>query len=292
MSGLSRWQRVALASYPPSFRVRYGEELTALCEDVGPGARSTTDLLRGSLRAWLSPSYGPDPLERRRWRLQSTAATVWVSACIVVTGTAATLRMQVDGPPPGFDPTAGIWGVISTAAGAAVVLAVVLVALAAAWLGFFALRDGGPGVRRVAIAPVVAGVVCVVGMVPFAWYSAGHDLVNGPIPLWFALGGLAWLLLVLVTAVWGTLAMPVALRRAALPATRLRPAVLVAVPVALALVVPAGLLVAVGLRVGDAWGGPATTATTLSTAVVAAAAVVALVSVSRGLRVVPAARVR
>ncbi|MEO6821416.1 MAG: hypothetical protein ABI468_02635 [Candidatus Nanopelagicales bacterium] len=287
MSGPSRWQRLAVTSYPPSFRERYGDELTALCEDTGPGIRSTADLALGSLRLWLSPSYGPDPVERRRWRLQSTAATVWVCACTVLAGTAATLRLQVDGPPPGFDPTTGAWAVANNAAGAAIVLAAVLVALAGAWLGFFALREGGPAVRRVAIAPVVCGLVCVVAMVPFAWYSSRHDLIGTSLPLWFALGGLAWLLLVMVTAVWGTLAMPYALRLAALPADRLRPAVVVGVPVALALLVPATLLVAVALRVGDAWGSSVTVVTTVSTVAVAAAAVVALVSVVRGLKAAP-----
>ena len=287
MSEPSPCRRLVLASYPPSFRVRYGDELTALCEDVGPGLRSTADLALGSLRLWLSPSYDPDPLEHRRWRLQSTAATVWVSACTVLAGTAATLRIQVDGPPPGFDPTTGAWGVANDAAGAAIVLAAVLVALAGAWLGLFALREGAPTVRRVAIAPVVSGLVCLVTMAPFAWYASQHDLIGVTPPLWFALGGLAWLLLVMVTAVWGTFAMPHALQLAALPADRLRPAVLLALPVSLALLAPATLLVAVALRVGDAWGSLVTVVTTASTVAVAGAAVVALVSVVRGLRAVP-----
>jgi hypothetical protein len=206
---------------------------------------------------------------------------------MVLAGTAATLRIQVDGPPPGFDPTTGVWRIASNAASAAMVLAALLIALAGAWLGYFALREGGPAIGRVAIAPVACGLLCVVAMAPFAWYSSQHDLIGPSLPLWFALGGLAWLLLVMVTAVWGTLALPYALRLAALPADRLRPAVVVAVPVALALLVPATLLVAVALRVGDAWGSLVTVVTTVSTVAVASAAVVALVSVIRGLRAAP-----
>jgi hypothetical protein len=286
----TRVQRLVLAAYPPSFRERYGDELAALCEDVGPSPRATFDLALGVLRTWLSPVYPADPAERRRRRLASTAATVWVCWCAVFVGTGATMRMQVDGPPPGFDPQQGGWLVASDAATVAVAIGWVLVVIAGAWIGIPALRHGPREVRRVVLGPICCAVLCVLGIVPFAWYASGHDLSAGNVmpPLWFALGGLAWLLLAMVTCVWGTLAMPKALRLAEPTGERLRPSVLLAAPVSVAMLVPAALLLAVGVRVGLAWGPVVFVVTSVATVVVAAAAVVAVTSVLRSVPSLPA----
>lgn len=73
--------RVALRSYPPSFRERYGRELEALVEDTGAGPSIVADLLVGALRAWLHPVMPEESAERRRRRMQASVATTWVTWC-------------------------------------------------------------------------------------------------------------------------------------------------------------------------------------------------------------------
>lgn len=73
--------RVALRSYPPSFRERYGCELEALVEDTGAGPSIVADLLVGALRAWLRPVMPEEFAERRRRRMQASVATTWVTWC-------------------------------------------------------------------------------------------------------------------------------------------------------------------------------------------------------------------
>ncbi|AOR35744.1 hypothetical protein BFF78_35895 [Streptomyces fodineus] len=73
--------RVALRSYPPSFRERYGCELEALVEDTGAGPSVVADLLVGSLRAWLRPVMPDESAEGRRRRMQASVATTWVTWC-------------------------------------------------------------------------------------------------------------------------------------------------------------------------------------------------------------------
>ncbi|MFE1315642.1 hypothetical protein [Streptomyces sp. NPDC058755] len=73
--------RVALRSYPPSFRERYGCELEALVEDTGAGPSIVADLLVGALRAWLHPVMPEESAERRRRRMQASVATTWVTWC-------------------------------------------------------------------------------------------------------------------------------------------------------------------------------------------------------------------
>ena len=73
--------RVALRSYPPSFRERYGCELEALVEDTGAGPGIVGDLLVGAMRAWLHPVMPEESAERRRRRMQASVATTWVTWC-------------------------------------------------------------------------------------------------------------------------------------------------------------------------------------------------------------------
>ncbi|MBN9620136.1 MAG: hypothetical protein J0H43_10470, partial [Actinobacteria bacterium] len=75
---MNRLTAAALRAYPPSFRERYGPELTALVEDLPTTPRNTVDLLVGAARAWLRPRFGADG---RRGRLQATLATTWLAWC-------------------------------------------------------------------------------------------------------------------------------------------------------------------------------------------------------------------
>lgn len=76
MTGLAR---LAVRVYPPSFRARYGAELSALMEDLPASGRTTADLWLGAMRAWVRPAFGgPDGRQRR---LQASVTTTWVAWC-------------------------------------------------------------------------------------------------------------------------------------------------------------------------------------------------------------------
>ncbi len=77
MSTLPGFTRTVLATYPPSFQDRYGLEQRALLEDLGTNG-TTANLIVGSLRAWLTPSFGEPGPQWRRQRLLATASTIWV----------------------------------------------------------------------------------------------------------------------------------------------------------------------------------------------------------------------
>ena len=76
MTGLAR---LGLRVYPPSFRARYGAELSALVEELPSSGRITADLWLGAVRAWVRPAFGG--AEGRRRRLQASVTTTWVAWC-------------------------------------------------------------------------------------------------------------------------------------------------------------------------------------------------------------------
>jgi hypothetical protein len=95
----SRWQRLLLASFPPSFRRRYGEELSALVPGCGGSWKVTVDLARACLAAWLRPPFLGAAADRRRLRLQATTATVFVLWAVSSVAVALFAR-AVDDPYP------------------------------------------------------------------------------------------------------------------------------------------------------------------------------------------------
>ena len=48
--------RAALALYPPSWRARYGDEVRALLDESGGGARAVASLAWRALPAWIWPA--------------------------------------------------------------------------------------------------------------------------------------------------------------------------------------------------------------------------------------------
>jgi len=92
--------------YPPSFRERYGSELTALVEDLGPNRLVATDLLLGAVIAWLRPAASGQTAERRRRRLQASIATTWVAWCAGFLVAPTVTRMLDDPPVPNMTPLA------------------------------------------------------------------------------------------------------------------------------------------------------------------------------------------
>jgi len=206
---------LALAAYPPSFRERYGEELAALSEDHGRSRRATADLAVGAARAWVRPTFARSPAEVRRLRPLSSISTVWVCWCVVVVGTMATLRLLEDPAAPGLDVQTPGWVLAGHLTTAAIAIAAVLITAAGAAPGWRAMRSSAV-VRRLMIGPLAVLVLVVVGFVPIALVAIRTPAVNHTkqfSPL-FAVGLLVWTLVVAITAIWWTIAIPRALRAA------------------------------------------------------------------------------
>lgn len=91
--------KLALVSYPPSFRERYGTELEALVEDTGSTARTVIDLARGSALAWTRPSFGGDADGRRR-RMQASVTMTWTAWCAGFLVVPSINRLLLDPPSP------------------------------------------------------------------------------------------------------------------------------------------------------------------------------------------------
>ena len=166
----------------------------------------------------------------------------------------------------------------------------VLVLAVAAPMGLRALLRR-PAVRRVVVPPLVLLGCCVLLFVPLQvyatrhWVGQGRSAAASDIPMWWAIAGLVWLLALGIDAVWGTVALTVALRRAELDPARLR------VPAAAAatLVVPMAGVVMLLVLVSLAGAHPSAAgpfAPLVYVAVVGLLTVLAVASVSavRGLR--------
>jgi len=290
-----RLAQAALATYPPSFRARYGAEQAALVEDLDVSLRTVLDVLLGSGCAWLRPAFVGEPTQRLRQRRQATVSTVWVSWCSVFVGSSALLRLLEDPPPGGFQPGRGGWLVLHDTVTTAVVVGWVLVLAVGVPLGVAALRRG-PNVRRAVLPPVVALVGCAVLLVPlFAyaqahWVGAGRTATAADVPLWWALLGVCWVVALGATAAWGTVGFARGLRMATFSAERLRVPTLAAA----ALVVPMAVVVAIDLSVlvgtGTSVASPFGVAAWTVAAVLVAAVVVSATSSVRAAAAPTAAR--
>jgi hypothetical protein len=106
--------------------------------------------------------------------------------------------------------------------------------------------------------------------------AEGQSAADADLPMWWVLLGVAFLLLLGVDAVWGTLALAAALRRANLDAVRLRrPSIAAA-----ALVVPMGVVVALLLVVTFAGAHPAAAGVFAPLAVPTAAGLLGVLAVA------------
>ena len=86
--------RAALTLYPPAWRARYGDEVRALLDDSGGGARAAASLAWHAIPAWVSP---PRQLHDGSARMRSSLATTGV-AWALLAGLAADLRAAGPGP--------------------------------------------------------------------------------------------------------------------------------------------------------------------------------------------------
>ncbi len=77
--------RVALGLYPPTWRARYEDEVRALLEDSGAGARAAVSLAWHAVPAWACP---PRHLHDRPGRMRASLATVAI-AWVLLAGLAA-----------------------------------------------------------------------------------------------------------------------------------------------------------------------------------------------------------
>jgi hypothetical protein len=93
---VTRLAGLALRVYPPSFRARYGQELTARVEDVPDTPKATADLFLGAFRTWIRP-----PFPNTERRLQATTATTWVAWCTGFLVAPAINRALLDPPTSG-----------------------------------------------------------------------------------------------------------------------------------------------------------------------------------------------
>lgn len=180
--------RLALRAYPPSFRARYGAELAALTEDLGPGPRTSADLWLGAARAWLRPVFtGPDA---GRARLQATVATTWVAWCAGFLIAPTVDRAILDPPLPGVDPSVHpLLNAANTLFGVGwllVALATVPLVVRAVWP---ALRRRDWAALRPLLPTAVLGVLAALGLGALA-------VLRGPSPadpsVWWRVLAVLW----------------------------------------------------------------------------------------------------
>jgi hypothetical protein len=222
MTPPSRPARALVRAYPPRFRARYGEELTALVAEAGGGWRQHADLARGALRAWADPCFAGDRAEQRRARLQTTTTTVLVAWCASLLAAAGFSKAVDDPRLPGLHGAA--WAAYGTGTVAVEALAgVVLVAGFVCWLAVVvpAARRRRRDVLVPAVAPaaIVLGWFGVTGLVAL---FAHHVIRRGSVALTWPHGALvlavlvAWLVVTVVCAFGCAAAAALALRRAGL----------------------------------------------------------------------------
>jgi hypothetical protein len=220
---LDRVANVLLVSYPPGFRGRYGDELRALVADTGVDRRVVVDLARGSARAWLQPSFPGDANERYRRRLQATVATVWVACCVGGLAVPGLNRALLDPPPPHPNPVVQHLLEGSQFPLFAAGLLAVVAGLVAGWSSLRAAVAAHD--RRILdpLVPAVAlGALETAGFVLLWLLRRGHPAVWPHPSIGFVVIGSAWVLAFAAFAIAAAVGPPVALVRAAPPASCLR----------------------------------------------------------------------
>ncbi len=281
---------LALACYPPSFRERYGEEMTALVGDRGTSGRTVFNLLVGVARAWVRPVLAGGPEERGRRRLQATVTTIWVTVIAGFLVAPATDRALLD-PPPTHIPT-GTVALFTIGAGAAA-LACLLAASAGLRLFLHTISEHHGEQRRRILRPLAPGVALAVGELVglglmMRWRGSYPPLSADPhFPGIFTGALLLWGALFAATLIAAGLGPALALTRATPPAHWLRPGARLAVPIAGLMAVAAATSAIASMmllsRNNYDWFTQLFTVGSLSIA--AGASVVALVTAGRGVRV-------
>lgn len=271
---MTAMSRLAVRSYPPSFRERYGAELEALVEDTGTSARTVLDLLLGAARAWLRPALATDG---RRRRLQASVTTVWMAWCAGFLVVPAINRLLLDPPMPSVSGTdRSLLGAAGVLLIAGWVLAL-LGALPLAWRALVQARRGGDWrPLRPLLPTLVVGLADSALLVAVALVPRGHSPAH-PSAL-FVVVTLAWLVCFLALVAMLGIAPALTVTRVRPDERTLRAPALLAAAVALCLAGTTATSLAASI---DAGAGPFGTAV-LTVGVLAS--LVALVSAMRGVR--------
>jgi hypothetical protein len=293
--GSLRLQRLLLAAYPPSFRARYGDELASLVEDNGSRWRDSVDLAFGVARAWAVPVFPGAALEQRRARLQATTITVLAAWCASLIA-AAGFSKAVDDPP-----LRGLHGAAKTAyASGAVVLEVTAASVLAAGFAYWlaVIVPAWRARRRDIVVPAVAPGLIVgawLGVTGLVALFAQHNVrPAGNVALTWPRGALilavlaAWLALTLACVAGCAASATLALRRARLSARRLASSTVFAGVATLGVGAQATASIVCLVLLVRAGGGLGLRDAVFSfgpIAILLVATVVAVVSVSRGFRV-------
>ena len=90
-----RLVRAALTLYPPAWRARYGDEVRALLDESGGGARAAASLVWHAIPVWVSP---PRQLHNGSARMRSSLATTGV-AWALLAGLAAIFAQLAQAQP-------------------------------------------------------------------------------------------------------------------------------------------------------------------------------------------------
>jgi hypothetical protein len=234
MNAARRFASVALACYPPSFRERYGAEISGLVEDTEVRPRTVLDLIVGGARAWSRAVVPGGGSERVRRRLQATVATTWVCWCAGFLVTPAVNRALLD-PEPAHVPS-GVLPLLNAAMIAIAVSAALIVVASVPVLRVFliaARRGEWPIVRPLLVAAlaVVVDLLGLAGLV--AWRRTYPPIAQDPHFSGLFVGALlVWTLGFVCTLVAAGLGPALATTRAAPPARALRLPGLLALPVA------------------------------------------------------------
>lgn len=221
-----------LRLYPRAWRARYGEELTALLDDLALTPLAVLDLLLGALDAHLHADLLPGRVLSMTSRLRSSMIAVFCAFALFVLGYLSFSRLTDPCPP--FQAVAQAhlevalaWNALQGAAALAglAVLAGGLPILGAALLD--ALRGGRREILALLALPVAGAVVCAILL-------AVAQAVAPPIPPGqqvrpvtgaFAVLGLLFFAAAFVTFVGGIACVAVAISRSTLGARVLRFAV-------------------------------------------------------------------
>jgi hypothetical protein len=105
---LERRYRRLLACYPRAFRRENEEEILAVllaCAQEGqqrPGFAASADLIKGAMRAWLSPAPGQPRNVRMAIRLMCAGAAAQLTVLITLVATAGSVRSAVARGYPGL----------------------------------------------------------------------------------------------------------------------------------------------------------------------------------------------
>ena len=230
MSELPRLTRALLASYPPSFKERYGDEQRALIEETGFTGTSL-DLARGAIVAWMRPRFGARGPQWQRNRVTASISTVWVMWVLAFFGGAAWNRAVNDPPIYAIGTTWG-WRSYQVASVAFTVGVIAVAVIAIVVFGYVVVRgvrakNWGPLRRLIPFASMVGIEIALFMVLKTLRYSSlvthptGYTVWRG-FPIWFVGLLVLWLMLLIPMIITGVRGPVLALRGAKVPILALR----------------------------------------------------------------------